>query len=128
MYIHVAERRSVTHTNYYVTPKERRELISECGPHGLCLFEYFLYLAKQTNNEERITDERISHWFGWNVHTSGRYRRLLKKHGWFHVVKPPAKGSTKVEVYYLGKKAVAEAKGSQEDVESTSAPLHLKVA
>jgi hypothetical protein len=51
---------------------------------------------------------------GRKHHTSARYRRALIKHGWFLAVKPAAKGTTKVEVYYLGKEAVEEAKGNSE--------------
>ena len=108
---YIAKHRKAIYTNYYVSPTERRQLIKETSVSGLLSFEYFLYKARQTVEVDEITDQRTADWFGWTLDTAKRHRLALIKQGWFHVEKHRSPNGHKVEVYYLGKEAVAEAKG-----------------
>lgn len=109
---YICERRKIIYTPYWVNHEERQEIIRDCGANGLLAYEYYLYMARQTKDIRPITDEATAHWFGWEVHTAGRARRKLIKHGWYLRIKPPKKGNLEFNVYYLGKQAVAEAKGT----------------
>ena len=106
---YIAERRTAVYSNYYVTPNERKLLIKETSVSGLLTFEYFLFMARQTNHAEKITDSRTADWFGWTVSTARRHRLALVKHGWFHAESHRSINGHKVDIYYLGKDEVAEA-------------------
>lgn len=89
---------------YALREIERKALISEVGVHGLVLFEYYLRMASVEGME--LTDEDASEYFGWSIHTTGRWRRELIKNGWFHSDNARLNNGEKVIVYYLGKSEV----------------------
>jgi len=107
---YIAPRRQAIYTNYYVTPDERKLLIKETSVSGLLTFEYYLYMARQTNHAGKITDIRTADWFGWTVSTARRHRLALIKNGWFHVEPHRSTNRHKVDIYYLGKDQVAQSK------------------
>ena len=99
------------YVRYAVRKEERLDLIANVGVHGLVLFEYYLRIS--TIEGMAISDEGAAEYFGWNLHTAGRYRRALIKHEWLHVVTAKSDNNNKVILYYLGKDEVQGAKSNQ---------------
>lgn len=88
--------------NYYVTDRERRDLISEVKETGLVLFEYLLSLVKKDDAEE-ITDKSIATYFGWDTAKAKRIRQSLIKKGWYRSESFTYSSGRKGTTYYLGK-------------------------
>jgi hypothetical protein len=91
-----------SYRKYYVTDRQRRELISEVKETGLVLFEYFLSLIQKDDAEE-ITDQRIATHFGWDLAKAKRIRQSLIKNGWYRSECFTYSGGRKGTTYYLGK-------------------------
>lgn len=94
-----------SYRKYYVTDRERRELISEVKEIGLVLFEYFLSLINKEDGEE-ITDQRTAKYLGWDIAKAKRIRQSLVKNGWYRSESFTYSGGRKGTTYYLGKYAV----------------------
>jgi hypothetical protein len=93
---------------YSLRRDERIALIEDAGLHGLVLFEFYLRLASIEDIE--ISDQAAADYFGWNLHTARRYRRLLVKKDWIHTEKAKLSNGHKIVLYYLGKEEVNKAK------------------
>lgn len=91
-----------SYRKYYVTDRERRELISEVKETGLVLFEYLLSLVQKDEAEE-ITDKSIATYFGWDSAKAKRIRQSLIKKGWYRSESFTYSGGRKGTTYYLGK-------------------------
>ena len=102
------EKRKPIYTNYYLTPKERRELITDAGLNGLLLFEYYLTLIRQ--DQRGITDAGAMEWFGWSLATVQRWRQKLTSTDWYYSEKARMASGKVSIIHYLGKAAVMEAK------------------
>ena len=88
---------------YSLRRQERPALVVEAGVHGLVLFEYYLRLASMEDVE--LTDQGAADYFGWNLHTVRRHRRVLINKGWLNIEKATLSNGNRVVVYYLGKAA-----------------------
>lgn len=92
---------------FAMTRKERQELMDECGPMGLLIFEYYLRMAAVDKDIE-IADSDIAEYFGIVESTAATHRRNLTKKGWILVETGKTNQGTKVVIYHLGKKEIAE--------------------
>lgn len=107
-YIVGQDDRNAFTAKYYLTDKERRELISETNTSALLLYEYFLRLACSSKHQPELTDDKAAKDLGINLNTVRGLKNKLVKAGWVKVVRTPRNRTTghKSFLYYLGKDAV----------------------
>jgi hypothetical protein len=97
---------------YALKSQERKQLIRDCGIHGLVLFEYYLRMA--SIEDVGLDDEAAAEYFDWSTHTARRWRRELINHGWLHIERATLSQGQKITLYYLGKDEVSRLKANQE--------------
>lgn len=68
-------------TPYFITSKDRRELLEGLGDAAYILFQY--YMEKSTVKGFRYNDEQAAKALGFNVHKVRRTRHTLTKKNWF---------------------------------------------
>lgn len=94
---------------YYLSDRERRELIEECGDGACMLFEYYLRIASLTKHEpENYSDEAASEYFGWNKQKTQRNRLKLVKAKWFDSAHFKFYNNRKGVSFYVGQEAVPQ--------------------
>jgi len=94
------------YTKYFISGRERKQLIQELGDAACMLYEYYLRMASK--GDEPLTDEAASDYFGWNIHKAKRNRLALIRAGWFRQVRSTYSDGRRGMTLYIGESAVTE--------------------
>jgi len=93
---------------YALNHTERKALVRDSGVQALVLFEYYLRLA--STEDTVITDEGAAAYFGWQVRTAGKWRRVLENAGWLSAHRARQSNGHVMHTYYLEQEEVAASK------------------
>jgi hypothetical protein len=94
------------YTKYFVSDRERRQLISSIGDAAYMLFEYYLRMA--SIGDQELTDDNAALYFGWSTQKAKRNRLALSRAGFFRSTNGKLSDGTKTIHYYIGEDAVSE--------------------
>jgi len=92
---------------YYLTQKEKNEVIKECGITAMVLYEYFI--SKALSKIDLSSDDTTAKSLAISQRTITRNRLTLTKHNYYYRVKISGKTDA-VVINYIGKEAVLKEK------------------
>ena len=110
-------------TTMYLTTKEKKQLITECGDAGLILMDYYYSKAGVPNFE--YTDNKSATALGWTERKVQTSRLKLTKNHWYYEASGRYSDGRFIKTFYLGKETVT----SQKEIEHkdfNSNPLEEK--
>jgi hypothetical protein len=96
------------YSKYFLSDRERRELISDIGDAACMLYEYYLRMASIGDRE--LSDTQVAGYFGWSKYKAKRNRLALIRAGWFRSTKGVFSDGRKLMSYYIGQDAVQESR------------------
>jgi len=94
------------YSKYFLSDRERKELIGSLGDAACMLFEYYLRMAAKGDVE--LCDQHSAEYFGWNLYKVKRNRLALSRAGWFRQVRSTFTDGRRGLTYYIGEDAVRE--------------------
>jgi hypothetical protein len=94
------------YSKYFISDRERREIISTLGDQACMLYEYYLRMVSV--GDEELSDTNAAKYFGWNIQKAKRNRLALVRAGWFRMTKGSLSDGRKSIHYYIGEDAVKE--------------------
>ena len=95
-------------TNVYLTLKDKKALMEECGIPAMVLFEF--YLSKSSLPNYEYSDGTTAKALGWTIHTVKNHRLKLQRAGYFLKTKATYTDGRSLTHVLLGKDVVASAK------------------
>lgn len=98
-------------TTMYLTLKDTKSLIKECGDAAVILMTYYYSKAGVPNFE--YTDEKSAMALGWTVRKAQSIRLQLTKAHWYYEVSGKYTDGRSIKTFYLGKQTVI----SQKEIE-----------
>jgi len=92
---------------YYLSNRERKELIAACGDSACLLYEFYLRMASKTGPEpDDFADSNAAKYFGWDIQKAKRNRLKLVKAKWFETANFKYFDKRKGISFYVGKDSV----------------------
>ena len=99
-------------TSYYVTSKQRKELIQLSGDSGALLYAFYVERSATPNYD--FEDKRVAETLGWTERKVRRVRQKLASIGWFYQSTYVNRNKRKVVVTFLGYPVVHKFKQTDE--------------
>lgn len=93
---------------HYLTEKEKKEVILECGDSALILIDYYISKGNIPNYE--FNDSKTGYALGWKKEKVQRHRLLLEKNGYLYTKLFKASDGDRIINTYIGKENVLKGK------------------
>lgn len=105
--VHCQKKDKALYIKYFLSDRERKELIKSCGDAACMLYEYYLRMASLTKPEpDNFSDIASAEYFGWDKQKVKRNRLKLTKAKWFDVANFKYYGGRRGVSFYVGPESV----------------------